>query len=379
MSNFEHFRPTWAEINLDNLAFNLHSIKQFVGEGVKMMAVVKANAYGHGAVECAKRLEAEGVEWFGVATLEEGVELRVAGIQIPILCFGGTCPDQERAFISHGITPVVFDLERAASFDKAAAEVGKIVDVHVKIDTGMGRVGVPFRDIQTWAERFTEFKNLRLEGLMTHFASADDLEDDFTNLQMRRFAEAVAAFHEKGFRPSILDMANSPGSIAHSDSHGTMVRIGGILYGLGDVLPRGIESPELRAVMSLHSRIAFLKHVPAGESIGYGRTFTTGRDSLIATLPIGYHDGYPRAVSNKGRVIINGVFAPVVGRVSMDWTIVDVTDVPNVKTGDEAVLIGSQGELQIAAEEIAAFVDTISYEITCGISERVRKVFRSNQ
>jgi alanine racemase len=379
MAHIDSPRPTWAEINLDNLAFNLHSIREFMGERTKIMAVVKANAYGHGSVECAKRLAAEGSDWFGVATLEEAIELRDAEIQTPILCFGGSFPGQERVFIAHDITPVIFDLDRAAMFEKAAAELGRNLDVHVKIDTGMGRVGVPFRDVASWADKLRQFENLHVEGVMTHFAAADDLEDEFTNLQMRRFADAVSAFQEKGFRPTVLDMANSPAAVAHSDSRATMVRVGGILYGLSDdVLPKKAERPELQPVMSLKSGIAFLKKVPAGESIGYGRTFTTERESLIATLPIGYHDGLSRSLSNVGRVIISGKYAPIVGRISMDWTTIDVTAVPEVAVGDTVTLMGAQGDGEIKAEEIAFLTGTISYEVTCGISERVRRFYASN-
>ena len=372
-------RPTWAEINLDALAQNLHSIRDFIGEGVKVMGVVKANAYGHGSVECSRRLEAEGVDCLGVAIVEEALELRDAGIESPILCFGSYWPGQEHSLFDHDITPAIFDLDRAKLLDTRAGELGVIKNIHIKIDTGMGRVGVPYPDIAEWIEEFRRFENLHVEGLMTHFSAADDLTDDFTSLQMRRFAEAISAFHEKGFRPTILDMANSPGAVAHSDSHGTMVRLGGILYGLGDdVLPKGVERPDLQPVMSLHTRIAFLKPVPAGASIGYGRTFTTKRDSVIATLPIGYHDGVSRSLSNIGRVIVKGQYAPIVGRISMDWTTIDVTDIPDVRTGDVVTLIGTQGDAIINAEEIASLRGTISYEVTCGIDERARRIYVSN-
>jgi alanine racemase len=372
------YRPTWAEIDLDALARNLHSIRDFIGEGIKVMGVVKANAYGHGAVECSRRLEAEGVDWLGVATVEEAVELREAGVITPILSFGSFWPGQEQLLFHHNITPAVFDLERAGSLDAVARELGITKNVHLKIDTGMGRVGVSFRDVAEWAEALRKSGNLHVEGLMTHFAAADDLTDEFTNTQMLRFAEAVSIFHEKGFRPTILDMANSPGAVGHSDSRATMARIGGILYGLGDdVLPIGIPRPNLEPVMSVHSRIAFLKKVPAGENIGYGKTFTTERESMIATVPIGYHDGFRRALSNKGSAIVNGDVVPVVGRVSMDWITIDVTGLPNVGVSDEVVLIGSQGQRRITAGEIAHKCDTISYEITCGLSSRVPRVFVS--
>lgn len=372
-------RPTWAEIDLDALAFNLHSIRRFVGEAISIMAVVKADAYGHGAAECAKRLEHEGADWLGVALPEEGEELRNAGIVKPILCFGNWV-GQEDAMLRHKLTPVVFQLDRLAAFDRGAAESGDKVKVHVKIDTGMGRIGVQADDAAEFAGELKRFAHLEVEGLMTHFASADEIVSELTDLQMRRFADAVAAFHEHGFRPKYLDMANSPGAVVHPESRGTMVRVGGLLYGLGgDVLPKGFAGPELQSVLSLYTRISFLKEVPAGTTIGYGATFVTETESLIATLPIGYHDGYPRSLSNQAKVLINGTFAPVAGRISMDWTTIDVTDIPDVKVGDKVTLIGSQGDSSITVEEIAAIADTISYEITCGISKRVRREFKSTK
>ncbi|MGH9946164.1 MAG: alanine racemase [Pyrinomonadaceae bacterium] len=371
-------RRTIARIDLDALASNLKSIRDFIGQSVKIMAVVKANAYGHSMIDCSKRLVAEGVEWLGVAIIEEAIELRNAGIKTPILCFGSFRSGQESVFFEYDITPAIFDIEAAAVLNSAAAELKRTINVHIKIDTGMGRVGVPFSDVSQFAEAFRRFENLNVEGLMTHFAAADDLSDDFTNTQMRRFSESVSGFHEKGFRPAILDMANSPGAVAHSDSRATLVRIGGILYGLGDdVLPKGIERPKLEPVMSLETEIAFIKKVRAGESIGYGRTFVTERDSIIATMPIGYHDGLPRALSNKGKVIVNGEFAPIVGRISMDWTTIDVTDIPRTKVGDKVILIGSDGQNSITAESVAAECDTISYEITCGIGSRVPRITMS--
>ena len=371
-------RPTWAEINLDNLAFNFHSVKKFVGSETKYMAVVKADAYGHGAVECARRLEAEGADWFGVALPEEGVELRRAGIRKLILCLGGFWAGQELLALNHNLTPVVFQMEKAKLLNDAAVERGTAVSIHVKIDTGMGRIGVRYDQVHEFADALKQLDHLRVEGLMTHFAAADDLsQNDFTNLQISRFDEAVAAFREKGFAPAYLDLANSPGAVAHPVSRGNMVRLGGVLYGLGgDVLPKEIEKPKLRPVMSVHSRIAHLKTVPAGETVGYGRTFTTATDSVIATVPIGYQDGYSRRLSNIGRCIVRGSYAPIVGRISMDWTTFDVTGIEGVQTGDDVILIGEQDDLQITAEENAALTGTISYEITCEIDRRVPRFYR---
>lgn len=371
-------RPTWAEINLANLAFNLQSVKAFIGYGVKYMAVVKADAYGHGAIECAKKLEQENIDWFGVAIPEEGAELRRAGIRKPILCFGGFWHGQEDLLLDYRITPVIFRLDLAEKLDAAARQKNVVADVHVKVDTGMNRVGVRHDEFNEFAKNLLNFKNLRVDGVMTHFANADDSsQNDFTNLQIARFKTAVGILREKGFDPTYTDLANSPGAVAHPAARNNMVRLGGILYGLGDdVLPANVEKPKLKPVLSLKSQINLLKKVRKGETVGYARTFTTERDSLIATIPIGYHDGLPRAVSNRAKAIINGHFAPIVGRVSMDWTILDVTDVPGINVGDEAILIGVKDDLRIKAEALAAQANTISYELTCGINQRVTKIYK---
>jgi alanine racemase len=370
-------RPTWAEINLENLAYNFDSVKQFIDEKISFMAVVKADGYGHGAVCCAKKLEEKGIDWFGVALPEEGLELRENNIKTPILCLGSFWSGQEKLLLENDLTPVIYNLEIADKFDKAAKEKGIFGNIHIKIDTGMGRIGVRFDEINEFAEKLEKFQNLRVDGLMTHFASADNLnENNFTNLQIQRFYEAVKIFEDKGFQPTFKDLANSPGAVAHKNAHGNMVRLGGVLYGLGgDVLPHEIDLPKLKPVMSLYSCISHLKKVPKGETLGYGRTFSTEKDSIIATVPIGYQDGYSRTLSNLGRVIINNQFAPVVGRISMDWTIVDVTEVPDVKIDDKVILIGESENLKITAEELAGKTNTISYEITCGINRRVTRKY----
>lgn len=370
-------RPTWAEINLDHLAFNFHSIKSFIGSKIKVMAVVKADGYGHGSVKCAQRLEKEGIDWFGVAIPEEGVELRSAGIRKRILCLGGFWHGQEQLLLNNNLTPVIYQIDKARSLNKAASDRGNLASIHVKIDTGMGRIGVRFDAISQFAEQLQELKNIEVEGLLTHFAAADNLnEKNFTNMQIQRFNEACAIFENKGFRPIYKDLANSPATIGFPQSRSNLVRIGGILYGLGDdVLPKGIIKPELKAVLTVKTKVSLLKKVPKNETIGYGRTFQTSRDSVIATIPIGYQDGLPRALSNKGHVIINDKYAPIVGRISMDWTILDVTDIPNVKLDDEVVIIGNQTGCKVNAEEIAKAADTISYEITCGIHRRVPRIY----
>ena len=370
-------RPTRAEIQLDHLAFNLQSAKKRIGENIKYMAVVKADAYGHGAVECARTLEKTGIDWFGVALPEEGVELRKNGIHKPILCLGSFWAGQENELLRYNLTPTIFRREIAEKFNQAASERGVVADVHVKIDTGMNRIGVRFDEVREFAENLKQLTNLKVDGVMTHFAAADS-DADFTNLQIRRFNETIGIFQEKGFRPTFKDLANSPGAVGYENAKGNMVRLGGILYGLWwDVLPKTVNPPDLKPVLNLHTRIALVKRVLKGETAGYSRTWRAEKDSLIATIPIGYQDGYMRGFSNCARAIVNGKFAEVAGRVSMDWTLLDVSDVPDVKVGDEVILIGEQNNLKITAEELAAHCGTNSYELTCGISQRVTRIYKS--
>jgi alanine racemase len=322
-------------------------------------------------------LEAEGVEWFGVALPEEGIDLRSAGITKPILCLGGFWEGQQKACLQQNLTPVVYRLDMVESLDRSARDAGVVADVHVKIDTGMGRLGVRNDDVPQFCEALSRLRNIRVDGLMTHLAAADDpAQEDFTKGQLERFEHAVKVFRERGFSPSYIHAANSAGAFAYPQARENIVRPGATLYGFSrDVLPPNIATPRLRPVMALRSRVMLLKTVSQGEKLGYGCSFETTRESLIATIPIGYDDGYRRSLSNHGRVIVGGKIAPVVGRVSMDLTLIDVTDVPRVSLQDQVTLLGRDGELSITAEEVAELAGTISYEITCGISSRVPRIY----
>ncbi len=375
-------RPTWAEIDLDALAANFQLIRRKVGQGVDVMAVVKADAYGHGADLCAQRLAKEGAGWFGVALPEEGIELRKAGIEQPILCLGGFWEGQAAVCLTYRLTPVVYRVDMLVALDRAAHEAGVIADVHLKIDTGMGRLGFRFDDLEGIISAPKRFSNLRVDGLMTHFAAADDPTcESLTEKQIARFGAAVAAFREAGYQPRYVHSTNSAGIYSHSDAWGNLVRPGGVLYGLWrDVLPLTDEPPQLLPVMSLRSQVILLKWVPVGETIGYGCTFEASRKTLVATIPLGYDDGYPRALSNRGHVIVGGVYASVIGRISMDLTLVDVTGIPDVALGDEVLLMGTDepGGLSVTAEELAKISGTLSYEITCGIGKRVPRIVRQS-
>ena len=370
-------RPTWAAISLDALAANFQVVKDHVGTDVNVMAVVKANAYGHGAVECARRLSAEGADWFGVALPEEGIELRDAGIVTPILCLAGFWEGQASVCLQHRLVPVVYRLDMIEAFDRVARERGTVADVHVKIDTGMGRLGVRFDEVSDFARALRKFPNIRVDGLMTHFAAADEPSCvPLTQDQIVRFETVAAAFKENGFEPTYKHLANSAALFGQPSSWGNMVRPGGVLYGLWlDILAPADREVNLQPVMSLHSRITLLKWVPEGETVGYGCTFEASRKTLVATIPIGYDDGYMRALSNRGHALIRGVFATVIGRISMDLTLIDVTNVPSVQEDDEVILMGRDANLSITSEDIAKTAGTLSYEVTCGVADRVPRVY----
>ena len=371
-------RPTWAEIDLNALASNFHIVKDRVGSNVSVMAVVKANAYGHGGVECARRLEHEGADWFGVALPEEGMELRNSAVTKPILCLAGFWGDQATACLEHNLVPVVYRLDMIDAFNRVASERGVVADVHVKIDTGMGRLGVRFDEVPEFAVALKKFPNIRVDGLLTHFAAADEPScGPLTKDQIERFENSLAAFREHGYEPTYHHLANSAGIFAQPNAWGNMVRPGGVLYGLWrDILAPADRNENFQPVMSLHSRITLLKWVPQGETVGYGCTFEASSRTLVATIPIGYDDGYRRALSNRGHAIIRGVYATVIGRISMDLTLIDVTNVPGVALDDEVVLMGHNAGLSITAEELGKTAGTLSYEITCGISGRVPRVSR---
>ena len=299
-------RPTWAEIDLGALAANFHAVEERVGLDVTVMAVVKANAYGHGAVECARRLKKEGADWFGVALPEEGIELREAGIKQPILCLAGFWEGQATACVQQKLVPSVYRLDMIEAIDAAARERGEVADVHVKIDTGMGRLGVRFDEVTDFVDALTRFKSVRIDGVMTHFAAADEPScGPLTQDQIQRFERALATFRARGYEPTYRHLANSAGIFGQPSAWGNMVRPGGVLYGLWrDVLAPSDRNQDLKPVMSLHSRITLLKWVPAGETVGYGCTFEASSKTLVATIPVGYHDGYMRALSNRGHAII---------------------------------------------------------------------------
>ncbi len=366
-------RPTAAIIDLSALAHNYQVAVQRA-EGRKILAVVKARAYGHGAVEVSRVLLGLGADMLGVALVEEGRELREAGITAPVLIMGAIFAEQAEAVAALGLTPVVFNLSVARALSAAAKKNKTTVPVHVKIDTGMGRIGVSPEDAPDFIAELKKLDNILVEGLMTHFADVDRQDKEFPARQMDRFEALLTGLEAQGTHIPVRHAANSAALLDYQRALFTMVRPGLMLYGYSP-LEEIRAGADLRPVLSLVTRIAFIKKTQAGVPISYGRTFVTKRKSLIATLPIGYADGYSRGLSNKGEAIVRGVKARVVGRVCMDMCMLDVTDVPGVREGDEVVLIGDRGNERITADDLATKTGTIAYEVLCGISYRVPRVY----
>ena len=366
-------RPTAAEIDLVALSHNYREVVR-LARGRHVLAVVKAQAYGHGAVPVARRLVEDGAHMLGVATVEEGCELRASGIAAPILVMGPLFPEQAGTIVSHGLTPVLYSPALARALSQAAVQGSKTVAVHVKIDTGMGRIGLPPEEAVRFVGGLASFPGIVPEGLMTHFADADLREKAFAKLQMDRFEAVIDSLREKGIDVPLRHAANSAAVLEYDRALLTMVRPGLMLYGYDPLERRG--SADLRPVLSWRTRIAYVKRVAAGTPVSYGRTFVTSRQSLIATIPVGYADGFGRSLSNRGEALVGGRRVPVAGRVCMDMTMLDVTDVPGVEEGDEVVLIGAQGGERITADDLAAQSGTIAYEVLCAIGGRVPRVVK---
>jgi alanine racemase len=364
-------RPTMAMVDLNVLTHNYQEVVRHIGDR-KVLAVVKAQAYGHGAIPVSRRLIELGSHMLGVALVEEGRELRDAGITAPVLVMAPVFPEQAQVIVNAKLTPVVYTLAVARALSDAATGAGRKLSVHVKIDTGMGRVGLSPEDAVDLTATIRRLPGIIVEGLMTHFADADLRDKAFASAQMDRFGSLIRSLEAKGITVPLRHAANSAAVLEYDRALLNMVRPGLMLYGYNP-LESGV-SADLRPVLSLLTRVAFLKKVAAGVPISYGRTFVTKRKSLIATIPVGYADGYSRGLSNKGEAIVRGVRVPVAGRVCMDMTMLDVTDVPGVAEGDEVVLIGARGSERITADEIAARTGTIAYEVLCGISGRVPRV-----
>lgn len=369
-------RPTWAEVDLSAIAHNVREFAGIVPSKTQLMAVVKADGYGHGAVQTARAAISAGASFLGVALVEEALELRQNGITEPILILGFTPREYAAALCEHNLTPTVFTLPEAEAFSDVAVRYGKRLDVHVKVDTGMSRVGCfPCEAADGFIRQIASLPGLTMTGLFTHFATADQRDQEYARNQLTQFLSLVQRLESQGITVPIKHAANSAAAIGFPDSHLDMVRLGISLYGFYSSDEVSRERVNLRPVMTLKSQIVFLKEVPAGTAVSYGCTYTTPEHSLLATIPVGYADGYARRLSNRGQVLVRGVRAPVVGRVCMDQIVINVQDVPGVTEGDEVVLFGRQGDTFIHADELARWLDTINYEIVTSVSHRVPRIY----
>ncbi|MCH8313917.1 MAG: alanine racemase [Nitrospinae bacterium] len=404
-------RATVAEIDLNAFKHNLGRIRSLLEPQVKIMAVVKADGYGHGAVPCARAALEAGADWLGVAILEEGVELRNSGIDSPILVMGSIFPYEAKDLVHYDLSTSVSGFALAQALSRQAEKQGKTVGVHIKIDTGMGRLGMRPEDLPDFVDQAQELKNLRMEGIFTHLSSADEADPEFTLGQLSRLSQAVDSLKAKGIDLPMVHAANSSAILNFPDSHLDMARPGIVLYGtlglsgkssnpnqtaspgvsklpprrvapgVSKLPPRrvasGVSKLALRQepVMRWKSKILQINKLPKGTPVSYNRRFTTERESLIAILPVGYGDGLNRALSNNMDVLVRGQRAPQVGTICMDLCLIDVTDIKGVQCEDEVVLFGQQGNEFITVDEMAERCGTISYEILCNVGKRVPRVY----
>jgi len=367
------YRSTEALIDLDALRFNVRQIRKKIPATTQIIGVVKANAYGHGAVQCARILESEGVRILGVATVEEGMELRQAGLRGDILVFDGLATRDLTAFGEYRLRPVLHSMEEIDRFGAFLHDRTRSQGVHIKFDTGMGRLGLFPSHVDDLLDKLRRYSEMDVQGVMTHLARADEEDRQPTERQIELFDRVRQILETRGMKTA-FHIANSAAIIEGLGLDYALVRPGLMLYG---AYPhsRMQEKMELKPVMSLKTKVLAIKRHPMGNALGYGGTFTTKRESLIGVLPLGYADGYPRLLSNRASVMVHGKKAPVVGRISMDLTLVDLTDIPEAKEGDEVLLFGTQGESKLSVEEVATWADTISYEILCGVSSRVPRIY----
>jgi alanine racemase len=372
-------RPTWAEVSLDALRENYRIVRDYVGKNVTVCAVVKAYAYGHGAVECAKALQEEGATWMGVTSLDEAIPLREEGIDTRVLLMTGFWRGEQEEVVRLALTPTVWEVEHVELMEKAAARLDATPHpVHLKVDTGMGRLGATMEELPTVLQALRTASHLKLEGVATHLAASEVLDAPSVAEQLKNFETARRMLRDYGFNPRFVHAANTSAVISHHEAWNTMVRPGLALYGYhlpfqraGRVVSgRGLRLA-VKPVLTWKTRIFSLRDMSAGQALGYGGTYVTKAPSRIAVLPVGYADGLNRGLSAGGRVIVRENYAPIVGRISMDLTLVDVTGIPDIEVGDEVVLLGSADGLSVDAREHAELANTIPYEILCGISKRV--------
>lgn len=371
-------RPTWVEISRSQLAENYRIIRNHVGPQRAIMAVVKADAYSHGLKEVAGTLAGLGVDWFGVTSADEGVELRDLGISQPILLLTGFWEGEQSALTDHDLVPAIYSEDQLGTLEAWGQRTGKRIRFHLKVNTGMGRLGIHWQEVEQFLGAYRRMKQVELEGLFTQFAAAEDFTTRQTEEQIERFHSVKQSLARAGVRPRYCHQANSAAIVSRPETWDDMVRPGGLLYGYHPPVRAKEGSPEPRCrslpvqgVLTFKTRVIAVKQVPAGIPLGYGGRYVTPRLSRIAAIPAGYADGLDRRLSGKGKAILCGKCVPIVGNISMDLTLLDVTEVPQVAVGEEVILIGSNGQCSLTALDLAEMAGTIAYEIFCGISKRV--------
>lgn len=370
----DYRRPVWVEIDLQAISHNVETFKRIIGPDTLFMAVVKTDGYGHGAVPVAKRAIESGADRIGVALVEEGIELRKAGIDVPIHLLSLNPASAAGLIVEHDLITTVATIDFARHLDQEAGKAGKRVKVHVKVDTGMNRIGISPDNTISFLEELKTLTNLEIEGVFTHFALADDPFSSFTELQIERFEKVLNDLEEKGLNIPLKHEANSAATILFPQTRLDMVRVGISLYGLHPS-EATLDKIDIRPAFKLKAKVSFVKEVPTGDGVSYSHTFKPKKNTTIATLPLGYGDGYSRLFSNSSEVLVGGRRRPVVGNICMDQLMIDLGEEDTVSVGDEAVLIGDQDQDEISVDELAGILKTINYEVVCMINRRVPRVY----
>lgn len=371
---------TWAEVDLDAIAHNMREIRRITDKNAQIMAVVKADAYGHGFMETAKTLLGNGADRLAVAVLQEGKQLRSRGVTVPILILGASGPEDAEDLINFDITPNVFDYEFAKALSYEAEKKEKVTKIHIKLDTGMSRIGFVVDDgdheeIVDEIIKVSKLPYIEIEGIFSHFSTSDEENREYTELQFKRFMQVVDALERRGLHIPIKHICNSAGIMMYPEMHLDMVRPGVILYGMYPSDEVDKTRLNLIPAMTLKSRITLVKDVEPGRGVSYGKEYITDRTTKIATVPIGYADGYLRKIAKKGRMLVHGVKVPIIGRICMDQCMIDVTNVHNIDKGDEAIIFGKEG---ITIDDVAEWLETINYEVACVIGKRIPRIYTRN-